>query len=82
MLDTNMQTLIKLEIANDPAGRGYANMTAQQQADLLNANYTLPGPVITMKPRVSQLFNGLAGAPNAVDSDDVTSALASSAQTV
>jgi hypothetical protein len=74
MLTPDMQAVLKAEVANDPCGRGYAGKSAADIAALLNANYTVPGPVITMPPRINLIMTGQPGAPNAITPDDVTAA--------
>ena len=38
-----MLAAVKAEIVNDPAKRGYAGRTAQEQADLMNSPYSVAG---------------------------------------
>lgn len=74
MLTPDMQTIVAAEIANDPAGRGYGNLPADQQAALLNAPYTVPGPVVQQQSRLAVILSGQPGGPNAVSEDDVNTA--------
>ena len=77
MLTNYMQNAVALEIANDPANRGYSGLQPAQQAALMNVPYTIPGPSVSQPPRVAQIFPGIAGTPNALTASHITNALAS-----
>lgn len=66
---------IKLEITNDPEGVGYAGKTDDEIMVLLNSpqikqrvvDETLPSPM-------NRILNGLAKAPNVIESKDIAAA--------
>jgi hypothetical protein len=77
---------IAAELANDPAGRGYAGKTRPQRAALLNETYLgpvqvpsvdpsgMPTTVTIMErqpPRIAQVLAGIPFAPNAVEPGDL-----------
>jgi hypothetical protein len=71
---TQAQAIIAAEINGDPKGRGYSSQTAAQQAALLNANYSVVGPTITMPSRFTQIMSGQEAAPDSISAADVTAA--------
>ena len=61
-----MNAALRSEIAADPAKRGYAGKTAQQQADMVNAAYTTQNAAVTANVPVKAvasylLAHGLMG---------------------
>jgi hypothetical protein len=68
---------LKAEIANDPAGRGYAGKTDAETAALVSEGYTVnnaDGDPVFQIARGAVIFMGIPYAPNAVTADDVTGA--------
>lgn len=66
---------LKQEIADDPAGMGYAGKTDTEIATLMNSDYQRQRTVTdSHPPRVTQVLAGIEGTPNIIEAVDIANA--------
>ena len=74
---TEMLKRIRDEINLDPRKLGYGVKTSQEKVDLLNNVYAIiTSSETVLPPPINQILAGIESAPNAVDTNLLTLALA------